>query len=357
MTIELSSALDVAIGVVFLLLVLSMVVSITNEFIAKIFSWRSENLKEGINNLLSDPDAQALAKLVYQHPLIQSLGRQNKGGKPANPSYIPSKRFAQALIETIKQSASDTASSHGATRSGLILERGGARSTEALTRTSNPEVGEASRTGDSGIAIPNVGKTLTDIRSVVAALPDSGARSSLLVLADRAKGNLDVFERNVAEWFDDGMDRVSGWYKRKVQTCMFLIALTVAVVLNVDVLNVAQSLRQHPELREDFVTLAQEFHENAGGDVEQTDEAVESAINQFASMTKLPLGWTKENLNAAALWSIPGWLLTAMLASLGAPFWFNVLGHLLDIRGSGNPPPKTRGNGSGANDAAPNTSS
>lgn len=342
MTIELSSALDVAIGVVFLLLILSMVVSMVNEFIAKIFSWRSENLKEGISNLLSDPDAQALAKLVYDQPLIQSLGRQRKGGDPANPSYIPSRRFAQALTESIKASASAAAAAHGVTRDGLILERGGSQSPGTLSRTSEHDGGEVSRTGDSGFAIPDIDKTLTDIRNLVATLPESAARSSLLLLADRAEGKLGAFEQNVAEWFDDGMDRVSGWYKRKVQTCMFVIALTVAIALNVDILTFAQSLRQNPELREDIVTLAEQFQ----GDSEQTDQAVEEALNQFASMPELPLGWTKEDWNPGALWSIPGWLLTAMLASLGAPFWFNALGHLLDIRGSGNRPPKTQRNGS-----------
>ena len=43
---------------------------------------------------------------------------------------------------------------------------------------------------------------------------ENKAGEALFSLAVSAKGDLDTFQTNVENWYNDGMDRASGWYKR-----------------------------------------------------------------------------------------------------------------------------------------------
>ena len=38
-----------------------------------------------------------------------------------------------------------------------------------------------------------------------------------------------------------------------------------------------------------------------------------------------------------------GWLMTAFAVTLGAPFWFDLLGKIVALRAAGNPPKKAAG--------------
>src|SRR6266496_4789396 len=92
-----SSALEVATGVIFIFLSLSLVCTAANELIASLVSWRAKNLAQGIRNLLNYKDNAALLKGFYNHPLIQSLYRDST----KLPSYIPSRTFALALLDML----------------------------------------------------------------------------------------------------------------------------------------------------------------------------------------------------------------------------------------------------------------
>ncbi|HZB85452.1 MAG TPA: hypothetical protein VE289_02700 [Gaiellaceae bacterium] len=97
------AALDVAIGLIFVYLVLSLVCSALNETISNVFSWRAKFLREGIANLL-DPDNHAngekLVKELYGHPLVNALIRPvSRKGRARYPSYIPAQTFVAALFD------------------------------------------------------------------------------------------------------------------------------------------------------------------------------------------------------------------------------------------------------------------
>jgi len=369
MSIDLPSILDVAIGVVLLLLLLALIVSSINEVLAKIFSWRAENLKEGITNLLSDPDAKALAGLVYGHPLIRSLGRAGTKTKPSDPSYIPGKRFAQALTDSIRETAALPPSRAGATRDGVVLQRSGGGQPSAHGNQRAPMAAAGGRAFPStniSAGVPNIGATIEEIHALIATMPDNETKKALLALAERAVGRLDEFEQNVAEWFDDSMDRVSGWYKRKVQKVMFALALALVFLLNANVFEFANALWTQPQLRAAVVAQAAEFRTattGQGGVAQQP--GAERVIKEFEKLeTKagLPLGWDMKKIGlflsrdretwGAAFLGLPaaiiGWLLTATAVSLGAPFWFNLLNQILDIRGSGGRPSNPSGTSGGS---------
>src|SRR5262245_32872023 len=75
------TALEVAIGLSFVYMVLAFLCSGINEAVSSVFGWRAVMLEEGIRNLLADPDGKGLAARVYGHPLIQALTRPSKAGQ------------------------------------------------------------------------------------------------------------------------------------------------------------------------------------------------------------------------------------------------------------------------------------
>ena len=89
---SLSDILQVVIGLSFLYASLSLIASGANELISSVLALRARSLEKGIRNLLDDPAASAE---IYEHPLIRSLFRARR-----IPSYIPSSKFALALLDT-----------------------------------------------------------------------------------------------------------------------------------------------------------------------------------------------------------------------------------------------------------------
>src|SRR5438552_3197422 len=93
-----SGILDVAIGIIFVYLLVSLIVTAANELIAAIFKMRGRVLWQGICNLLPSDDKDGkgnIARQVYEHPLIDGLSPSRW------PSYIPSRTFALALLDVV----------------------------------------------------------------------------------------------------------------------------------------------------------------------------------------------------------------------------------------------------------------
>src|SRR5580692_7422161 len=102
-----STMLEVAIGLVFIYLLLSLVCSAAKEGLEAFMKKRAIDLERGIRELLDDPEGTRLVKKLYEHPLIDGLFRGNfdseKGGRfwSRLPSYIPAPNFAVALIDVV----------------------------------------------------------------------------------------------------------------------------------------------------------------------------------------------------------------------------------------------------------------
>src|SRR4028118_2419708 len=96
--------LDVVISLFFIYLILSLLASGLQEFIATVFEWRAKHLKEAIQILLGDNEendpsaiqAQEIANKLWNHSLILSLNQRKKRKflpPSVGPSYIHSKMF------------------------------------------------------------------------------------------------------------------------------------------------------------------------------------------------------------------------------------------------------------------------
>ncbi len=301
--------LDVAIGLIFIFLLLSLVVTAANELIASWLKRRSATLWSGVVQLLgSEEDAGR----VYSHPLVAGITQQGwfrkyRGRLPfkKRPSYIPSRVFALALIDTL--------------------------------------------------APAPAGDSLDKVRAVLAARlkagPDDRLARSLSVLLEDARGEIEGFRRNIEGWFDTSMERVSGWYKRRTQWILLATAAAVTVWSNADAIQIANVLWRDSVLRPALAAQAEQFAAQGAGET-APDVGLRQSMARVQSLA-IPLGWRDPsrpgdprepapgNLKewGAALGAhLLGWLLTTLAVSLGAPFWFDMLNKVVTIRAAGKSP-------------------
>ena len=86
-----------------------------------------------------------------------------------------------------------------------------------------------------------------------------GMRKILLALFDDAQGNVEKFKQNIEIWFNNAMDRVSGWYKRRAQRVIATLAVLAAVGMNVDAVLIFKHLQTYPGARDTLVAQASKF--------------------------------------------------------------------------------------------------
>ena len=326
--------LDVAIGLIFVYLMLSLVCSAVNEMIELRLKHRSANLHRGIKELLGGSDPQAspaagdsnpvdLVGELYKHPLIFGLfkGKYDPASKEL-PSYIPARTFALALMDLVaKGSASDFSGARGAT---APTARAPVAQDEFLT-----------------------------FRSALTESANERLKEALIPLVDAAGTNMSRVRENIEEWFNSSMDRVSGWYKRRTQKILLLVGLVVTIAINADTISIVNSLAQDEALRSSLVAAAGEY---AKAPPQQTGIDPGDRVNQTVDKIRglgLPVGWDRADPRkfpgsnpGAWLLKIFGWLLTGMAITLGAPFWFDLLNKFMVIRSTVKPHEKSREEGS-----------
>jgi hypothetical protein len=115
--------------------------------------------------------------------------------------------------------------------------------------------------------------------------------------------NLDAIQARVISWFELSMEQVSGRYKRAIQVVNLIFAFVVCTAANLDTARIAWSLYCH-------------------------------------NPNVYPIGWPGNVPTTAldALARIPGVLISAGAVSLGAPFWFDMINKLVNLRQTGLPP-------------------
>ena len=326
--------LEVGIGIVFIYLLLSLVASSLTEWFARMTALRSNTLESGIRELLNDPAGTGLARAVYDHPLIKGLYQNGK-----KPSYIPSDLFARALVDVIAPAPAGGPT--GAAFEELRQAVSGLSDTElknavlalGMTLTRGPTAVPTSSTAPNGVAL----------RAAVDRMTNPDVKGALLGLMGQSGGSVTNVLASVAEWFDAAMDRVSGWYKRDTQIVTLVVAAVVAVLLNGDTLMIADGLARDPAVRSAAVAAAQQTASKAGSQATLDIATFQKEADQL----QLPIGWSTQSgdpRNFPTDW-LPGLrkalglLLTIIAISLGAPFWFELLNKLLNLRLTGPPPP------------------
>jgi hypothetical protein len=98
-----SASLEVAIGIVFVYLLISLVCTSIMEVFASILNKRGKTLFQGVKNLLNDPMFTGLAQQLYSHGLVSSITEFASDPDKQNrlPSYMPSKILSSALVDIL----------------------------------------------------------------------------------------------------------------------------------------------------------------------------------------------------------------------------------------------------------------
>lgn len=115
---------------------------------------------------------------------------------------------------------------------------------------------------------PEVGKTSPQvpldspqniIQLVEALPPDCYVRKALIPILELAGDHLDKALEGMEKWYDEAMDRVTGWYKRWSQVIALVVAFLVAFGLNADTFQIAKTLYSDQTVRAAVVNSAQEL--------------------------------------------------------------------------------------------------
>ncbi len=268
--------IEAAIGLVAIYLALSIVVTAANDWVASITKIRASTLRRGVTRMLSESGRESL----YASPLVRALGDDD-------PTWIPTDLFAG---ETLRQwlRAADLA--------------------------------------DAG---------LDDVRARLAELGDGDVPEPLrplVALAGRGFETLDELEGRVGTWFDSVMQEASASYRRRMQVYGFGVGMVLCFLLNADTVRFVEAVVTDDGARAALAAWTEAY---AGSG------AVPTSI-PTGLLGAIPLGWTQAAWNAlmaGGTWTFLtkffGLVATSLAVSLGAPFWFQILNSLGNLRGSG----------------------
>lgn len=286
-----TSALGVIIGLAAVYSAFALLASWIQEQIAGIAGLRAATLKSGLLCMIGNIETHA--KLLQQ-PTIASA----QPNPQREPSYLSAHQFSSAVISLVNGASAVTMT--------------GAQAFDQLV---------------AGIE----------------ALPESRLKNGLLSMAGTVNKDVGALKKSIEDWFDDQMDRVSGWYKRRTQIVLIVLGLALAAAFNVDTLRIGYNFT-HAPLPVDAAKLA---------------AANSAAAQQYVTalvFQNVALGWPDAPYCAPAqaasapacaeppwnfkrsILKIIGLLLTAIALSFGAPFWFDTLTRFTNLRNSGPPP-------------------
>lgn len=286
-----SVVLDVFIGLVLIYLLYSLFITIIGEMVATWMAIRSRVLRVAIEKMLNDGYHKkhlikknlvsrtwnfiqqyflkefddfkySFAGKFYAHPSIKYLS--DKGGEvktaisQTKPSYISAEMFAATLVQLLKDKG------NGATDMDRI---------NFCLRFNTYHIE------------PSTLKSLRD-------------------LADNSGADVNALNLKFRSWYNETMDRANGWYKRKMQLLLFWLGFIVALMFNVDTIQLAKRLSKDKDARAQLVSMGTELAKDsarykgllANGDTLQAKQILDSGYAQVTkdmqdANTALGLGW------------------------------------------------------------------
>jgi hypothetical protein len=336
--------IDVAIGVAFLYLLITFAAAALVEILSTARNWRAKMLHDAIANMLNN-SSLADVEEIYNNPLVLALCRNEAapsrvdllerfgwraahGGTP--PSYIPAVTFSGAVLEALMNRA----------ESEFKLSPEG---TVDLIR---------------GLLNAQVHTSHTKCACCAKACTEDALQSVLRTTLATQGASIQAVRFAIEKWFNDTMDRASGWYKRRTQSCLLLIGLAIAFGGNISTIAVAGWLWRSDAARQAVITAAadrvakgpQSATQPSGG-TQPSSGSLGSVASEIVNLDQqivglqYPIGWKAAYLRADwTLWLpeyVFGGLLTAIAISMGSSFWFDAVQNLIRVRGAG-PKPSSR---------------
>ena len=288
-----SAILDVAIGLFFLYLLLSLLASAIQEVLASLLDWRAKTLTQGLANLLND---EQLVAEFYAHPLIQSIHQGER-----KPTYIPARTFTITLLDIFSANRDD-------------------KSAE---------------------------ESVDELKENIKKIPNRVIRIALQLSIKYSEKSVEKMFTRIDNWFDSAMSGLSEVYKRKSQLALIIISSVIVLVANMDTISIGHALMTDSALRENLANTATEFQSQIAADPDMSEaikaDAQKTASDLLATLnsTGLQIGWWvgkdfvgPKNFGEGVL-KLIGLLVTVLAMSMGAQFWFDILKSLIAIRNRG----------------------
>ncbi|WP_028084725.1 hypothetical protein [Dolichospermum circinale] len=220
-------------------------------------------------------------------------------------------------------------------------------------------------------------ETYKKVKELIDILPDSVV-NSIETMAKRAQmraktteEGITLLRKEIENSFDSSMERAGGVYKRNAKGVAILIGITLAIATNTDTFHIVDRLSKDSLLREIIIKKAVEVKSsNASG--------IKPDPKELLKDVELPIGWTIPNLtqqicgdhvsaeNAIfcvevkddqsnvstkpidwkniritnlpifrVLMMIGGWFISGIAIAMGAPFWFDLLSKVMNVRNAG----------------------
>ena len=290
--------LTIVLGIIFILLLLSLLASTIMELVSSFLQLRGKNLERALHNLLASSDAdteKSTLNAFMNNALYRQLSYKN-GKKLRTPSYVSAQSFQSILFN---------------------------------------------------ILLGDTPQEMNNIRTTITKLENQDLKAVLLQLLNESEDNLDNFKSRVHGWYNDVMDRSTAWYKQNTQKLLVMIGFALAVVFNADTIAIYQRLGSDPQALQQVVTMAEAYvARNDAASIQQHDPEFEKIYQNLKGLVQqdleqarrpLGLGWDNGDqiMQMGALdWltKLLGWVVTALAISLGAPFWFDLLKKIVNIR-------------------------
>lgn len=292
--------LTVVVGIVFVLLLLSLLATTIMELLASFFHLRGRNLTKALRNMLASSDeSEQMLQSFKSNSLYKHLSQQYSRTSQGPPSYMDSTTFQSILFD-------------------IILK----------------------------------GEGVDKLKEKIDTLPDEDLKNVLNQLLRDADHELDQFKASIEKWYNDVMDRASGWYKRYTQKILIGVGVLIALIFNADTFSIYQRLASDPAALEQVVALAESYVQTQEETlVRPVDPSFEESLSALQGLvdteinnirSPLGLGWDHMDFSTYSIYDwlakILGYTVTALAISLGAPFWFDLLRKMVNIRSSGNKP-------------------
>lgn len=352
---NMTAFIDVAIGLTLLYLGTSLFVTIINEFLAQMLSLRSRQLQTSLKKLFSQEGLKRVLTDYQKLIPVQKSDRTDSKSKvwssisgwleriglgPKSPvgSYIEPNILAQILVGKL---IADAPPSNSSTTP--------KQATGSPTPAPTPaQGGGSSYTAQAGSGSKTTPGIIGDsILKNVAAGP---VKDVLMALAQGTGNEVDKLTKSISGWFDRSLTVLGEGYKKIMQVVSLGVGLVVAVSFNIDTLTVTDRLYRDKGLRDQAVAVAEEYAKNLdtaliekcrlppdqlekSSECKSVAKVIDIAMKRSETLN-LPIGWGDKDKFWDKLFSLGffGWLLTALAVSLGAPFWFDLLNNLINVR-------------------------
>ncbi|MCS7035246.1 MAG: hypothetical protein RMJ33_02550 [Saprospiraceae bacterium] len=294
------SLLSIVIGIVFVLLLFSLLATTVMEVVSGLLTLRGKNLINVLRSMLGD----AFAEGFIQHPYYKQMGEKASflgflRRKTLPPSYLRPGTFA-----------------------GILLDQ------------TNIYDGE-------------------DIKHALEKLPEGRLKQVLIFLYQEAQGDVERFRLKVEEWYNEVMERASEWYVNNIRNWLIFIGFIIAVIFNVDVVNIYSTLSANAAFRDFLADAATQYVQTQPAprdldsalinpDLQAARARMDSLITNNIAALRSPLGIGWDNVKWPSeeerthwwILKLVGWLTTALAISLGAKFWYDLLKQLVNFRGN-----------------------